>query len=205
MSLDLKKTLKYLYAPSEKEVSIVNVPPLNYLMIEGEGNPTTQLYQESVQALYTLAYGVRGIRKAAGEVFTVMPLEGLWMIKDQTEITYSLTQADKDNFIWTLMILQPESVTAEVVEQARSNAQMKQDAPSRLMDVRFEQYHEGESVQLMHRGSYAEEGPTVKRLHDYIHENGFKLGKDHHEIYLSDPRKVSAPRMKTIIRQPFTR
>lgn len=205
LNLDMKLTHKQLYAPSAKTVSVVDVPPMSYLMIDGAGNPNTApRYSQAVEALYTLAYAVRAVRKAAGEPFTVMPLEGLWAFKDAPNETFHLTETDKDRFIWTMMIVLPEGVTADIVAQARENAR-KKNAPALLDDVRFERYHEGEAVQILHIGPYSAEGPTVARLHKYIEDNGWSLRATHHEIYLSDPRKVAPEKMKTIIRQPFAR
>lgn len=204
-NLDLKKTLKHLYSPSKNAVSVVDVPAMNYLMIDGEGNPnTSEHYAQAVQALYTLAYGIRAISRAQGTVFTVMPLEGLWWYKGEQIEKFKLTNTDKDNFLYTMMILQPEHITPEMLEQARKTAHKKK--PSPLLDaVRFERYHEGESVQILHIGSYNDEGPNVKRLHDHIKTQGWLLDKKHHEIYLSDPRKVAPEKLKTVIRQPFAR
>lgn len=205
-NLDLKITHKHLYAPSAKAVSVVDVPSLPYLMIDSEGNPNTAPeYVSAVEALYGLAYGIRAIRKAAGETFTVMPLEGLWAFKGDQLETFDLTDADKDRFVWTMMILQPESVTAETVAQARENLRKGKKATDFADKIRFETYHEGEAVQIMHLGPYSAEGPTVARLHAHIDENGWSLRSKHHEIYLSDPRKVAPEKMKTVIRQPFGR
>lgn len=205
-NLDLKITYKHLYAPSAKAVNVVDVPPLSYLMIDGEGNPNTAPdYVSAVEALYGLAYGIRAIRKAAGETFTVMPLEGLWAFKGEQVENFNVTDADKDRFVWTLMILQPESVTAAVVAQARENLRVSKKATDFTEVVRFESYHEGEAVQIMHLGPYSAEGPTVAHLHAQIEENGWSLRPTHHEIYLSDPRKVAPDKMKTVIRQPFSR
>jgi hypothetical protein len=205
VNIDLKKTLKQLYAPSAKDISIVNLPPMNYLMIDGAGNPNTApAYQQAVEALYSLAYAVRAISKASDTVFTVMPLEGLWSFEGEPNETFNITAADKERFIWTMMILQPEMVTAEMVAQAQQKARQKA-TNGLLATVRFEQYAEGEAVQIMHLGPYSAEGPTVARLHNFVAEKGWKLSKKHHEIYLSDPRKVAPEKMKTIIRQPFAR
>jgi hypothetical protein len=207
-NLDMKKTLKYLYQPSAKEVSIVDVPAMNYLMIDGEGNPnTSEQYQQAVESLYNLAYAIRAVSKDAGQVYTVMPLEGLWTIQgqDAPPENFKITNDDKDRFVWTLIILQPEHITMAMAEQARENINKKKDSPALLSNVRFEAYHEGEVVQLMHIGSYDEEGPTVARLHHHIEVNGWTLRGKHHEIYLSDPRKVAPEKLKTVIRQPFTR
>lgn len=205
-NLDMKKTLKHLYKPSDKQVSLVEIPPMHYLMIDGEGNPETIQYQQSVEALYNLAYGIRALSKNDGITFTVMPLEGLWTIKgqDAPPDDFTLTQDDKDNFVWTLMILQPEHITSDIVEQARVKASQKKQPAVLLDKVRFEEYNEGTAVQIMHIGSYADEGPTVARLHHHIADNGWSLSKHHHEIYLSDPRKVAPEKLKTIIRQPYS-
>ena len=205
-NLDMKKTLKHLYNPSAKAVSVVDVPPVTYLMIDGKGNPNTaQRYQDAIPALYKIAYGIRAIFKAKGEVFTVMPLEGLWEFEGQEEHDMTpLTEIQKDKFIWTLMILQPEGVTQNIFEQARDNARGK-DAPVLLDDVRLETYHEGEAVQIMHIGAYEDETDNIVKLHNHISDNGWTISGKHHEIYLSDPRKVAAEKLKTVIRQPFTR
>lgn len=204
-NLDMKKTLKHLYAPSAKEISVVDVPPLPYLMLDGEGDPNTApRYTQAVQALYQLAYGVRAISKADGAPFTVMPLEGLWSFKGEPNTTFSLTAEDKARFQWTMMIVMPQSITEAMIAQARENA-LKKEASPVLEEVRFETYHEGDAVQIMHIGPYAEEGPTVERLHQHIENNGWQLSGKHHEIYLSDPRKSAPEKMKTVIRQPFTR
>ena len=206
-NLDMKKTLKHLYAPSAKAVGEVDVPPMNYLMIDGKGNPnTSKQYEQAVQALYNLAYAIRAICKDAGNIFTVMPLEGLWSFEHiETPDAFTVRDEDKDKFIWTMMILQPDFVTSEIVEQARDIVQSKKDVPERLNNIRFEAYHEGEAVQIMHIGSYSEEGPTVERLHRHIETQGWALSGKHHEIYLSDPRKVAPEKLKTVIRQPFKR
>ncbi|QPC83435.1 GyrI-like domain-containing protein [Phototrophicus methaneseepsis] len=204
-NLDMKKQLKDLYQPSSKHVSVVNVPPLSYLMIDGEGNPnTTPRYYEAIQALYQLAYHIRAICKAGGNPFTVMPLEGLWWFNGEANTTFDLTTEDKDRFGWTMMIVMPDRATQEIVSQARDNLRKKDPAPLHE-DIRFETYHEEEAVQIMHIGPYATEGPTVRRLHDCIDENGWHLSKKHHEIYISDARRVTPEKMKTIIRQPFAR
>lgn len=203
-NLDMKKTLKHLYAPSAKDISIVTLSPMNYLMIDGEGNPAGENYLNAVKALYSLAYGIRAISKEAGQVFTVMPLEGLWSFEGQENSNFVVTDADKDTFEWTLMILQPEHITSEIAEQARDTVRKKKSLEF-LESVRFESYDEGDAVQILHIGSYDNEGETVARLHHHIEEQGWQLGKKHHEIYLNDPRKVVPEKLKTIIRQPFIR
>jgi len=203
-NLDLKKTLRHLYAPS-KSISVVNIPPFPYLMIDGKGNPnTSQQYLQSIQSLYSLSYTIRAMNKEKnGNTFTVMPLEGLWTYEGQENPSFKLTEKDKDTFEWTLMIMQPDFVTGEIVDEAKERVRKKKSTPERLDDVRFETYEEGDAVQLMYIGAYDDEGPSVKKLHDYIEENGWKLDKRHHEIYLSDARKTAPERLRTVIRQPF--
>jgi hypothetical protein len=205
-NLDLKKEMKQHYAPLTKEVVVVDVPAMHYLMVDGEGNPNTSPdYRQAVQALYPLAYNVRAICKAAGQSFTVMPLEGLWWFKSQPIADFVMTEADKDRFLWTMMILMPDFVTDEMVMQARQSVAAKQDVPVLLDSVRFAVYAGGEAVQIMHIGPYADEGPNIKKLHDHIAEQGWALSGKHHEIYLSDPRRAAPEKMRTVIRQPFSR
>jgi len=207
-NLDMKKQLKHLYNPSSKAVSVVDIPRMNYLMIDGEGNPNTaEGYQESVVSIYKLAYGIRAICKSNDNTFTVMPLEGLWHIKgqDAPPNDFNITLADKELFQWTLMIVQPDFVTADIVEQARETVMKKKDTPAKVTDVRFESYHEGEAAQILHIGSYEDETENVASIHQYIDENRWHVDKRHHEIYLNDPRKVEASKLKTVIRQPFRR
>jgi hypothetical protein len=206
-NIDLKKTYKHLYTPSAKEISVVTVPPFPFLMIDGKGTPNeSSSYSDAVAALYALAYGVRAISKAEDKPFTVTPMEGLWAFEGSPPATpFDMTKADKERFIWTLMIHLPDHVTEEMVEVARETVRKKKKNPPMLDDLRFEVYDEGEAVQIMHVGSYDDEAPTVAKLHDYINENGFQFGKRHHEIYLSDPRKVAPEKLKTVIRQPFVR
>ncbi|MCI0712441.1 MAG: GyrI-like domain-containing protein [Chloroflexi bacterium] len=202
--MDLKQDLKHLYNPPTKTVGVVDVPPLNYLLIDGEGDPnTSQVYAKAVTALYNLAYGIRAISKDQGQVFTVMPLEGLWDL-NETPADFLITSEDKATFKWTMMIAQPPHITTKLVEEARETVHRKKN-PLLLDYIRFETYEEGEAVQIMHIGPYSEEGPTVELLHRTIDENGWQLAKRHHEIYLSQPDRVVPEKMKTIIRQPFSR
>ena len=200
--LDLKKELKHLYNPPAGQVTVVDVPPLAYLMIDGAGDPnTSEVYAAAVEALYTLAYSVRAISKRDGLAFTVMPLEGLWWFDQYPDEPVFLTPEHKARFKWTMIILQPEHVTAAMVEQARRDALKKKNLPA-LESIRFETLHEGTAAQIMHLGSYAAELPTVTLLHNYIRAHGTLHGL-HHEIYLSDPRRVEPDKLKTVIRQPF--
>lgn len=202
-NLDLKKELKHLYNPSAKAPGFVTIPRMSYLMIDGAGDPnTSQQYADAVSSLYALSYGIRAISKAAGTVYTVMPLEGLWWWENMEEhADFTITAQDKADFLWTMMILQPEHINAAMVAEATETVRKKKNPPL-LGAIRFEAFDEGKAAQIMHIGSYADEPPTIRRLHEYIDANGYALTGKHHEIYLSDPRKVDAEKLKTIIRQP---
>ena len=198
--LDLKKTLKYLYQPSAKDFGSVDVPAMNFLMIDGTGNPNTApAYAEAMQALYTLAYTLKfKIKKELGVDYPVMPSEGLWWMDDMREFS----PLRKDEWKWTMMIMQPEVVTPPLFEQSRGEAVSKKGFPG-LDRLRLERFHEGLSAQIMYFGAYADEGPTIARLHQFIHAGGFALTGKHHEIYLGDPRRSAPEKLRTIIRQPM--
>lgn len=199
--LDLKKELKHLYNPSAKEVSDVDVPPMNFLMVDGRGDPNVAPeYAEAVEALYAVAYTLKfKVRKGKGGVdFAVMPLEGLWWVKDMTRFDIR----DKGAWQWTMMMVQPKPVTAALFAATLPEVVEKKKLPA-LNRVRFEPYTEGRAAQIMYVGPYADEGPTIARLHDHIRANGHKLHGKHHEIYLGDPRKTAPEKLRTVIRQPF--
>jgi hypothetical protein len=198
--LDLKKELKHLYQPSAKKVAVVDVPEMNFLMIDGRGDPNTaQEYQEALEALYAVSYALKFmIKKRDPQMdYVVPPLEGLWWAEDMD----AFTMGTKDDWEWTAMILQPEAVTRELVDEALQEVAQKKDLPA-LPRIRFESYHEGLAVQIMHIGPYSEEGPTIEKLHAFAQEDGYELRGKHHEIYLSDPRRTAPDKLKTVIRQP---
>ena len=198
--IDYKKKLQHLYKPSAKEVKFVNVPEMNYLMIDGQGDPNTSIeYKEAIEALYGLSYAIKFIIKK-GEIgidYGVMPLEGLWWVEDMSEFDIN----KKDDWKWTAMIMQPELVTKEIVEQATEQVKQKKN-PIALSKVRFESFTEGEAAQILHIGPFSEEGPTIEKVHNFIAESGYQLSGKHHEIYLSDIRKAAPEKWKTVIRQP---
>jgi len=199
--IDLKKEYKNLYNPSAKEVSVVEVPSFNYLMIDGQGNPnTSQEYVDAIQTLYPVAYTLKFMVKKGKQAvdYGVMPLEGLWWADNMD----AFTAGDKDKWSWTAMIMQPAKlVTAEMVKEAVE--QVKKKNPPALSKLRFEKLDEGSAVQMMHIGPYAEETANIQKLHSYIKQNGYELAGKHHEIYLSDPRKTAPEKLKTVVRQPF--
>jgi len=198
--IDLKKEQKELYRPSNKKVAVINVPPINYLMINGKGNPgTSQEYADAVATLYPLAYALKFMLKR-GEAqldYVVMPLEGLWWANDMTAFIANR----KNEWLWTSMIAQPPEITQAIVDKAVQQVREKKNPPS-LDKVHFGTLDEGLSVQIMHIGPYAAEAPTIAKLHQFMTDNGYTHRGKHHEIYLSDPRRAAPEKMKTVIRQP---
>ena len=196
--VDYKKLLKPLYSPPRGGFHIVDVPEMNYLMVDGKGNPNTSAdYQSSVEVLYTMSYGIKFALKGQGHDHVVPPLEGLWWMDNMDEFTL----ANKDLWKWTMMIMQPDWVTNDWVEKVRQEAYKKKKL-AYANKVRFESYIEGLSVQFLYMGAYENESSTIANLHQFIRNNGYKLAGKHHEIYLGDPRKTLPEKLQTILRQP---
>ena len=200
--VDLKKELKTYYRPSAKKFSIVELPPMQFLMVDGAGNPNTaQAYKDAIETLYAVSYTVKFMMKQEhGHDYTVMPLEGLWWGTPKG-LTH-FTDADKDKFVWTSMIMQPDFVTPELMEEGIRRAVAKKTLPA-LEKLRFETFEEGLSVQVMYFGPYSDEGPTIDRMHQHAYNQGYQLRGKHHEIYLSDFRRTAPEKLKTVIRHPI--
>ena len=199
--IDYKKELKHLYKPSVKDVEVVEVPQMNFLMIDGEGDPKSQSFQDAVKVLYPLSYNIKFFIKR-GEIgidYGVLPLEGLWWAKDMT----AFSELRKEEWLWTMMIMQPELVNKAMVTKAIKEVKQKKN-PVALPLVRFESFTEGKAAQIMHIGPFSEEGPTVEKIHTFIGTSGNQLIGKHHEIYLSDIRRAAPEKWKTIIRQPMS-
>ncbi len=197
---DIKKARRDLYAPQPGAFEIVAVPEMGFLMVDGHGDPNTAAaYRQAVEALYAASYSVRALAKAALQtVHVVGPLEGLWWAEDPE----AFRTRDKGAWNWTLLIVQPDWITPDIAAEALAAAQKKKPL-SALGLVRFERYREGRSVQILHVGSYDDEGPTLERLHHvFLPANALAPRGRHHEIYLSDARTTEPPKLKTILRQP---
>jgi len=199
--LDLRKELKEFYKANVEKPTIVNVPKGKFLSIIGRGEPGGPAYTAALNALYSVAYTVKFKAKASGSDFTVMGLEGLWWW-DNPNITDLADAPPRDEWNWKSMIRQPDFITNKMVEEAKAEAKEKKGLKE-IDKVALEEFHEGLSAQIMHIGPYSEEGPTIRKLHAFIEENGYKMRGLHHEIYMSDPRRVPPARWKTIIRQPI--
>ncbi len=199
--INYKKKLQHLYKPSVKEVEIVEVPQMNYLMIDGDGGPNHPTFQNAIEVLFPLSYTLKFMIKKSdiGIDYGVLPLEGLWWADDMS----SFIKDKKDDWKWTLMIMQPELITNEMVVEAVNQVRVKKN-PTSLPLVRFESINEGKVAQIMHIGPFSEEGPTVQKLHSFIEDSGKKIIGKHHEVYLSDIRRAAPEKWKTIIRQPMS-
>jgi hypothetical protein len=198
--IDLKKEFKDLYNPSTKQVTIIEVPEMNFLMIDGSGDPnTSQMYKDAVEALFSLSYTIKFMMKKTKVVdYAVMPLEGLWWADEMSNFNVT----SKDDWKWTAMIMQPEHVTKDTIAKAVEDLKKKKNLPG-LSKIRFEGFHEGLAAQIMYIGAYSDEGPTIKTIHEFINKNQGTLKGKHHEIYLSDPRRAAKEKLKTVIRQPM--
>lgn len=198
--IDLKKTLKDLYQVSAKAPSVVEVPPLRYLMVDGEGDPNTApAYAEAIEALFSVSYTAKFMVKKGPQAidYSVMPLESLWWSDDLS----AFRTGAKDRWKWTAMILQPDFVSDDLIGEAVDEVRKKKMLPAVDL-LRLKSLTEGRCAQILHVGPFAEEGPTIERLHAFITAHSALRGK-HHEIYLSDLRRTDPAKWKTIVRQPM--
>ena len=201
--IDFKKELKQLYNPSARSYSLVDVPAMNFLMIDGEGAPSSPAYADSIEALYAMSFTLKFMSKEQVEKdYVVMPLEGLWWADDMN--VFRTEYANKDQWKWTSMIMQPDWISQAMVDGAVDKVRESKN-PAGLAHLRYERFEEGKAVQIMHIGPYADEGPTIVRMHDeFIPDQGLVENGKHHEIYLSDPRRTAPERLRTVIRHPVT-
>ena len=199
--INYKKVLKHLYNASSVKISVVDVPEMNFLAIDGVGDPnTSESYAQAVEALYSVAYTLKFMLKKGPRAidYGVMPLEGLWWTDDMSQFS----QEDKSNWKWTAMIMQPELISREEVQEATVMAKSRKELLA-LPLMEFRTFKEGKCAQIMHIGPFSEEGPTIQKVHQFILEQGKFLSGTHHEVYLSDIRRAAPEKWKTIIRQPF--
>ncbi len=195
--------LERLYKASSKEVDFVEVPALNFVMLDGTGDPnTSQAYKAALEVLYAISYGLKFALKREQELeYHVHPLEGLWWADDMAEFSVER----KVNWKWTMMIAQPDAVTTDRFATVRDDVARKKSLAA-LSKARLEEFDEGYCAQILHIGPYSAEGPTIARLHAFIREHGYRFDgrrQKHHEIYLGDPRRVAPAKWRTIIRQPM--
>lgn len=185
------KTSMDSYRAKAGAVRILELPPLRYLAVDGQGDPNTQPYRDAIEKIYSVAYPLKFASKKAGRDYVVPPLEALWSASDMAAFT---DRRDKAQWHWTILNLVPEWVDDDAV------------AALTVDGVRLEQLDEGLCVQTLHRGPFDDEGPTLARLHDeFIPEKGLTMTGRHHEIYFSDARRADPAKFRTILRQPVAR
>lgn len=197
--LDLKKAYRSLFNPPKRDFVEVSVPAMQFVKIDGAGDPNrSAAYRTAVEWLYGVSYTMKFAAKIGlARDYVVPPLEALWWSDDPR----AFVRREKDLWQWTVMIAAPDFVSTALFDDAVATTSAKcADRPSSL---RFEPYVERRALQIMHIGSYDDEGPALQRLHEEVMPSlGLTFNGAHHEIYLSDPRKVEAARLKTILRQP---
>lgn len=199
--IDFKKECRQFYNPPQT-AEIVELPAFRFLMIDGQGTTEGPAFSAAIEALFGVSYKAKFLcKKQLGKDYTVMPLEGLWWAEDMADFV----SGNKQNWKWTLMILQPDFVGEELIKVAKREVAGKKNLPQ-IGQLRLETYTEGLAAQIMHIGPFSEEGPNIQKLHDLIRAEGGTFdgqARKHHEIYLSDFRKVAPEKMKTVLRQPF--
>lgn len=214
--LDYKKEFKELYIPKTNPMEIA-VPSMTFIMVDGKGNPNDEdgEYKKAVELLYALSYTIKMSKKIKNELegyfdYVIPPLEGLWWLKEDGDMNFT----EKEKFFWTSMIRQPDFVTKEIFEFA-CNVVKKKKPYIDVSKARLEIFKEGICVQCMHIGLFESEDITIKKIEKYVKENNLIIDingfnedgkiRRHHEIYLSDPRKIDKERMKTVLRHPVRR
>jgi hypothetical protein len=207
MKTDFKKSLDCYRAGRPGEFRVLEVPELTYLAIDGHGDPNSAPeFTSALEALYPLAYQLKFMSKThLGRDYVVMPLEGLWSADDMASFT---TARDKSAWAWTLLMMVPDWITQWMLDDARETVMSTANsaAASSAGSVRLQTLQEKTCVQTLHIGSYDDEAPVLQRLHDeVIPELGYRMRGLHHEIYLSDARRVEPARRRTLLRQPVMR
>ncbi len=200
MKVDFKKALDS-YRARRGELRILDVPAMQYLMVDGQGDPnTSQQYVDALEALYPVAYRLKfASKRELDRDYVVPPLEALWWATDMSAFT---SARDKSQWLWTAMIMTPDWITAEMVDDALAAVAAK-GRPDALDKVRLDRLDEARCVQTLHIGPYDEEGPVLADMHHrFIPEAGLRMTGRHHEIYLSDARRVEPAKLRTILRQP---
>jgi hypothetical protein len=200
--LDLRKKWKHLYHPSARKIEVVDVPELSFLIVDGriekgKSPSTSTSFLEAVQALFGASYTLKfqsKLRKPDAIDYPVMALEALWWVEDGV---FELSQPD--HWSWRAMMMQPEHITAELLEDALEQLREKRPSPG-LSRLRLERFTEGSCIQTMHVGPYSTEPATVERMRAFAAEHGYTFRNQHHEIYLSDPRRCAPTKMKTVLR-----
>lgn len=203
MKIDFKKSHDS-YRARRGEFRVIDVPAMQYLMVDGHGDPNTSKdYADALAALYPVAYKLKFASKRGLERdYVVPPLEALWWAADMAAFT---SARDKSQWDWTAMVMTPDWIAADLFADTVTAVAAK-DPPASLDKVRLETLEEGRCVQTLHIGPYDAEADVLADMHDhFIPEAGLRMSGKHHEIYLSDARRVEPAKLRTILRQPVER
>jgi hypothetical protein len=191
--IDYRKELSPLYNPSARQPGLIDLPPLNFLVIDGAGKPDKQEFQEAASTVYPVAYTLKFmVRKSHDLDFKVMPMEVRWFVN-----------REKKEFKWTMMIMQPEVITSELYAEAVAAVKAKGGAPL-LAKLRFENFAEGRCAQMMHKGPYPEMENTLEIMLKFIHDQGYTTDRRTHDIYLNSILKARPENLKTVMRVQVT-
>jgi hypothetical protein len=196
--IDLRKQYKNLYLPSAKKIDIVDVPSFKFILIDGVVHKGD--FTQAMEAMYGISYTLKftsKLRKENPIDYTVMALEALWWVANN-----DFEFGKPDDWLFTAMMMQPEHITQEMFEQASTQLEKKRPNPA-IKKLRFENFREGLSIQVMHLGPYSAEPATIERMKEFMKENGYVRNGKHHEIYLGDPRRADPAKLKTVLRQPI--
>jgi len=200
IKLELRKTMKEFYNPPAGEAILVELPPLKYVMVDGNGEPGGESFQQAMSALYNIAYTMKfRSKRLLKKDYDMMAPEGLWWMKGK-----KIDMTRRDKWLWTLMILVPDFVTPKMFSEAVAEVRSKKNPPG-LDRARLETLEEGTCVQIMHIGPYATEPESIAKMDTYAKEHGYKMVGKHHEIYLGDPRRAAPSKLKTVLRHPVAK
>jgi hypothetical protein len=207
-TLDLRGELKQFYAPPAKKVELIDVPEFQFAVIDGAIEPGAEpgnspAFASAMEAMYGIAYTLKfmsKLRQVDPIDYPVMALEGLWWVE-----AGEFSLARKDNWTWTVMILQPDHITPEMFEEARAQVRAKRGDSPALAQLRLEHFREGLCVQALHVGPYGDEPATIARMDAFAAEHGCVMRGKHHEIYLGDPRRAAPEKLRTVLRHPVER
>ena len=202
--IDLRKQYKALYTPPAKKVVLVDVPPLQFAMVDGMIPADQRVgdspdFEEALNALYGISYTLKFMFKKHAENpidYPVMALEGLWATESGV-----FDPTVRENWRYTAMIMQPDIITPDVFQEGKAILLKRKPTPG-LDRLRLEMFHEGRAIQVMHIGPYATEMETIARMVEFAQTNGLVMHGRHHEIYLGDPRRADPAKMKTVLRHP---
>ncbi|MCU0488720.1 MAG: GyrI-like domain-containing protein [Anaerolineales bacterium] len=210
-TLDLRKQYKNLYNPSARIVELVQVPRLNFILLDGQIEPgygpgTSPEFQAAMEAMYGISYTLKfmlKLRKNNPVDYPVMALEGLWGMPGFDRATFDIT--NPSGWQYTLMMMQPDFITPDLFQEGLAQLKKKRGSQPAFDRLRLESFEEGWAIQIMHIGPYATEMATIARMDAYAEANGYQMVGRHHEIYLGDPRRTAPEKLKTVLRHPVAK